>query len=88
MFVGDVVMLHLVRSEPALGRCVVTWYGVGLNGHDIIKGLNATQGQVTFERGETRQKINIYIKADDIPETMERYKIVLEEIETSGIEVK
>jgi len=79
------VTLHLVRSEPALGRCLVTWHAEGLDDRSVSKGLNETNGEITFEEGHTRGQIKVHILPDSVPETKERYKIVLDEVETTGI---
>ena len=78
-------MLQLIRSEPALGRCLVTWHGVGLNGYNIDEGLNVTNGVVTFAEGQISEEIYVHVVADSDPETKESYKIILDQVETTGM---
>ena len=81
---GDNITLALVRSEPALGHCQVSWEAQNVNGHDVEKGINVTRGTIDFESGETRGFIFLHINTDDTPEAKERYKIVLVDIESNG----
>ena len=81
---GDNVRLTLVRSEPALGRCLVTWKAESVSGHSVQKGINITRGEVEFESGKTSGHISLHINKDDEPEARERYKIVLTDVQTSG----
>ena len=68
-----------------MGQCQVTWRGASVGDHDVERGLNATEGMVTFEEGQVRGYINIHVTADDDPEAKEKYKIVLSDVTTFGM---
>ncbi|CAK8694047.1 unnamed protein product [Clavelina lepadiformis] len=79
---GGNVTLQLARTDPALGTCRVTWHAVGMNGHDVMKGLNDTQGVVEFDPGQTTVDLVVGIVSDQTPETAEEYRIVLSDAES------